>query len=552
VAEHIELAWPVAPDAAQRRVVILDETTGEHIKLELDEPRASVDASSLKPGHVYHWRPQVRTEDDEDWQNVLPYLRLFPPDRGAGRTTTLRWPDMGAAAYRVVIRDETVGDIVVKDGVVSTEYEVDWSDLDPTHEHRYRVQVCDGDGWLDDSPYRPLRPPVTLVAESTRAQAVARQGAGELIFLFTVDTEVSMRQMRLPDPQTALDHQVFAVHDGREVGIRYLMDLLDQFGFKGTFFVDILLEYQLGEGSLVPVIEAIQERGHDIQLHLHAAPHLRFAREERLRRLWPAVASDDVDLFRAALEAAMDLFVRRVGRTPVAYRSGAYHLADEFFPVLSEFGLHIDTSLYPFKNCRVSPWMHVRTQPFWVGDVLEVPVSWMAYERNGVLTPQQLAPVTSGGVQHPALANLEAPADAPPITLVYLAHSNSLLRKERCFDDPLREAWNRRAREIWTPEEYELAQLPSGTELVFLEEPEETRIDVLTGSLQRLASRGDVKGITFQELHDGGLERWEPPAWPVDPVAVSPRPGQATIAGMRRYSEAFLDHLDREASRDGA
>jgi hypothetical protein len=372
-------------------------------------------------------------------------------------------------------------------------------------------------------------------------------GGGELILLFTVDTEVSMRQMRLPDPAYAVDQQIFADHDGREVGIRYLMDLLDRFGFKGTFFVDILLEYQLGSGSLAPVIAAIQERGHDIQLHLHPAPHLRFAEDERLRRLWPAMAADDVDLFRAALEAALEMFQRLVGKQPVAYRSGAYHITDAFFPVLSEYGLKIDTSIYPFKNCRVSPWMRTRTQPFWVGDVLEIPVSWLAYERDGRLTPQQVAAVTSGSVQHPAFAGMPAPAGGPPTTLVYLAHSYSLLRKERSFDDELWEAWNQRAAEIWTAEEYEFAALPPGTELVFVDGPDEMRIEVLEKALEGLAARGDVRGLSLQELHDEGLDRWDRPAWPVDPIAVSPRAGQAAFTGTHRYSSGFLDHLDRRA-----
>lgn len=546
VAEHIDLTWPADPDAVACRVVIFDETSGDHMKLEVGEPRAVVDPSTLDPGHVYHWRVQIRPEDGSAWEDVMPYVRLMLPP-GAGRSTTLRWEDDGALAYRVIVRDDSIGEIVIKDGVVGTEYQVDWSKLNPSHSYRYRIQAADGTEWVDRSGYMPMSAPRGAHARPALDGASSPAGGGELIFLFTVDTEVSMRQMRLPDPALAVDQQIFAIHDGREVGIRYLMDLLDRFGFKGTFFVDILLEYQLGPGSLAPVIAAIQERGHDIQLHLHPAPHLRFADDERLRGLWPAMASDDVDLFRAALEVALEMFERLVGKEPVAYRSGAYHITDAFFPVLSEYGLRIDTSIYPFKNCRVSPWMRTRTQPFWIGDVLEIPVSWLAYERGGRLTPQQVASVTSGSVQHPAFAGMPAPAGAPPTTLMYLAHSYSLLTKERSFDDELWEAWHRRAAEIWTAEEYEFAAFPRGMELVFVDAPDETRIDVLEKGLEALAARGDVRGLSLQELHDEGLERWNQPAWPVDPMAVSPRAGQAAFTGMRRYSSSFLDHLDRRA-----
>jgi hypothetical protein len=546
VAEQVALAWPGELDAVACRVVILDETSGDYIKLEASEPRATVDVSELDPDHVYHWRVQVRTEDGGPWEDVMPYVRLLLP-RAGGETTTLRWDDDGAVAYRVIVRDESIGEIVVKDGVLGTEYPVDWSALDARHSYRYRIQAAEGTEWVDRSGYLPMSAPHGARVRSALDGGAPNVGGGELILLFTVDTEVSMRQMRVPDPALAVDQQIFAVHEGREVGIRYLMDLLDRFGYKGTFFVDILLEYQLGPGSLAPAIAAIKERGHDIQLHLHPAPHLRFADDPGLRRLWPAMASDDVDLFRAALEAALEMFDRLVGTQPVAYRSGAYHITDAFFPVLSEYGLRIDTSIYPFKNCRVSPWMQARTQPFWIGDVLEIPVSWLAYERDGLLTPQQVAAVTSGSVQHPAFAGMPAPAGAPPTTLVYLAHSNSLLRKERCFDEELLAAWNRRAAEIWTPEEYDFAALPPGTELVFVGEPDETRIDVLERGLETLAARGDVRGLSLQELHDEGLDRWSRPAGPTEPIAVSRRAGQATFTGLRRYSAGFLDHLDREA-----
>ena len=82
---------------------------------------------------------------------------------------------------------------------------------------------------------------------------------------------------------------------------------------------------------------------------------------------------------------------------------------------------------------------------------------------------------------------------------------------------------------------------------MFLDEPDDLRIDVLESALEALAARGDVRGLSLQELHDEGLDRWDRPAWPVDPLAVSPRAGLAVFSGLQRYSPSFLDHLDRSA-----
>lgn len=161
--EPIHLAWLVVPGAAAYRALVRDRTTGEAITLETDKPEVEVEPRLLDPTHVYEWRPQLRRRVDGEWENALPYLRLPAPSTPDGPTTTLRWSDDGAPAYRVVIRDDTLNAIVIKDGVQSTEYTVDWSRLDPSHRYRYRVQAFGGGDWENRTPYIPLNPPITQV-----------------------------------------------------------------------------------------------------------------------------------------------------------------------------------------------------------------------------------------------------------------------------------------------------------------------------------------------------------------------------------------------------
>ncbi len=142
------------------------------------------------------------------------------------------------------------------------------------------------------------------------------------------------------------------------------------------------------------------------------------------RQIRPGTTHTTVTCFAERSISRSTCVSRRVGYDPVAYRSGAYHICDDFLAVLPEFGISIDSSLYPFKNCRVSDWMHTHTEPFWVGDVLEVPVSWLirtsGQGKNRALSREQLAPV-GGGAQQDAVASYLPAATSPaPATLVYL------------------------------------------------------------------------------------------------------------------------------------
>jgi hypothetical protein len=557
VSEAVPIGWPEVPGATRYRVLVRDETTGEDIlRSETEKPRYAVPPGRLDRNRRYHWRAQAREGDARRWVDVLPPLRLpLPPPEGAA-VTPLEWPNAGAPAYRVVIRDETADEIVIKDGVRGTRYLVNWAELDPGHRYRFRVQTWSGDGWADGTPYRQLSPPLSLVRSvvaRVEERADAGQDAGELLFLFTCDTEINLRRMRNPDLSKGIEHQIFCLHDGRDYGIGYLMDALDRYDFKGTFFLDVLLEHQFGAGCLEPIVAAIQERGHDVQIHLHPWPHLRLSGNESLRRLSTGIDESDPDKFRGALAVAMELFEKRVGALPVAYRSGAYRLCDEFFPVLSEFGIKIDSSLYPFKNCRVSPWMRARTQPFFVGDVLEVPVSWILDHRAAEKRQQQFAPFKGDRGQQQAFTSMRGPAGGPPATLVYLAHSYSMLSRHPSDDDRMREKWNSELKAGSTDHQYANLHMPERTPVMFFGDPDEDRMLILERGLAELAARGDVKGVTLRELSSYDLRQWSRWPAPADPLPEWHQvAGRVHTTGTRRYSASYLAHLEAEARERAA
>src|SRR5262249_11334992 len=142
-----------------------------------------------------------------------------------------------------------------------------------------------------------------------------------------------------------------------------------------TFFLDVLMEHTHGREALERTVTAIAERGHDPQLHLHPE-HLARAADPAAREIATGEGTPE-ERFERVLDHALELFASRVGRAPVAYRAGGYRIADWHFPLLERAGIAIDSSVHPYFNARVSDWMKARTQPFWVGGVLELPPSWL-------------------------------------------------------------------------------------------------------------------------------------------------------------------------------
>jgi hypothetical protein len=322
------------------------------------------------------------------------------------------------------------------------------------------------------------------------------------------------------------------------------MDMLDEHGFKGTFFVDILAELQFGEGSLQPVFDEVLGRGHDIQLHLHPSPHLRFAKDERVRALSFATLRDDPAMFRAALEVAIELFERRAGRRPVAYRAGAYRIFDSHFPVLRDQGIVVDSSVNPFKNCNVAPWLSARTQPAWVDGVLEVPITWHLWHNGSRWRAEQFAPVTSPTVQRAAVAATPGAATGAPTTVCYIAHSYSFLGRTTIRDEAAWSAWNQRWEELVGAEERAISGYNVGAPLIQLDHVDNRRIDTFSEVLEELARRPSVAGISLAELAERRHE-WPGSGAPFDPLpGYDGRGRRPTATATRRYSESYLASLE--------
>jgi peptidoglycan-N-acetylglucosamine deacetylase len=162
-------------------------------------------------------------------------------------------------------------------------------------------------------------------------------------FCFTVDVDAESPLLwNLKDETSSrligqLEQRLF----GPRVGIWRLLDLLDRFGIKATFFVPGVVAENHPE-----LLPAFVERGHEVGLHGY----------------FHEIVSQVSDAeFTGALEASLEIFRKQIGVIPRGFRSPAWEMTPHMLNELKARGFY-DSSLSGFDH------------PYIIGDVVEVPV----------------------------------------------------------------------------------------------------------------------------------------------------------------------------------
>lgn len=466
----------------------------------------------------------------------------------------LRWsPARGADCYRLMVFDRTSAETIVDETVARTEHTVTIPGERANHDFSMRVRAHRGDRWDDWTESQPLPLEVILGERREALPPLSRQDDPGLLLVFTIDTECPVIRQPNPDPDRVVDELIFGDfgNGASPAGIGLHMDLLEHFGFRGSFFVDVLMELEHGQAALERTVETIVERGHEVELHVHAE-HVLWSGEPRLESLVRALsggaAMRDQGVFRRLMELSVDLFERRVGRRPIAYRAGGYRIADIHFPVLEEFGIRIDSSVQPYFNSRVSDWMRTRTQPFRVGGVLEAPPTYL------VLNEKPGEWETRGFTPNPYLGDpvsaMPLEPGAPPHVLTFLSHSFELLRRYDSQNPAEVEAFAQKLRSTLPADlAGRLLRESPGAVRTFGEEVDDSLVSGVAGILRRVADRPDARCATYADLTAVADRFWPDERHaPVAPVPLIDRNhGVAGMSGARVFSSGLLSHLARQS-----
>jgi hypothetical protein len=550
--KEINLEWTPINDAAAYRLTFRESETGDLVTRSdpFNEPRYALDPSLAKGREIYG-RLEVRRngedEDEDAWEDAGPTAPISVPGPDED-VTVLNWEGV-SPVHRVVISDQTTGNKLVDQPVLGTSYPYAPAPAEQGHDLVWRVHAWRDGDWDEGTEWQTLPLRVMMGERREPPPPIASDRDAGLLLVFSIDTEGFLARQRDPDPATTVDELIFGDFGGNENrGIGLHMDLLEHFGYRGSFFVDVLSAYQYGEDQLKRAVEAIMERGHEVQLHVHDE-HLRNSGDPAIHALAGDLMQKDHDEFRAILELGVEVFERLTGKQPIAYRAGGYRITDEHFPTLQEVGIKIDTSVNAYLNSRVADWMKTRTQPYWVGDVLELPPTWtLVRDDREAQETRAFAPNATAG---DPVSLMPSSQTGVPRVATYVSHSSELMYSDRKLRGDALTSWERNARARLPEEIAEKAiqevtanpRLVNGT-------VDDGLVYRVAGLLRRIADRDDARCVTFAELHEIAerFPRDRRPE-PVDPVPAIDRPhGAATVTGTRIYSEALLTALGASAT----
>ena len=547
----INLEWTPVKDASAYRLTFRDDETGDlvHRTEPFAEPRFAFDPSLAEGRQIYARLEVNRNGEDEDtWEEFGPSAPVSTeePDEDA---TLLRWAGV-SPHHRLEISDQTSGRKVLDQVVLGTTFSYAPAPAERGHDLVMRVRGWRDDEWEEGTGWQPLPLRVMLGEQREPPPPIATDTDAGLLLVFTIDTEGFLARQRDPNPATTVDELIFGdFGNGEGNGIGLHMDLLEHFGYRGCFFVDVLSAYQYGEDNLRRAVEAIMERGHDVELHVHDE-HLRNSDDPAIRALAGDLMAKDRDGFREILALGVETFERLTGRRPIAYRAGGYRITDEHFPALQELGIEIDSSVNAYLNSRVDEWMRTRTQPYWIGDILEAPPSWtLVRDDRAAQETRAFAPNATAG---DPVSTMPSSSTGVPRVATYVSHSSELMFSDRELGGKALKTWERNVRDR-VPEviaEKAVQEVTANPRLVN-GTVNEVLVYRVAGLIRRIADRDDARCVTYAELREIA-DRFprDRRREPVDPVPAIDRPhGAASVTGTRVYSESLLDHL---SSSDGA
>jgi hypothetical protein len=246
---------------------------------------------------------------------------------------------------------------------------------------------------------------------------------------FTVDTETSMGgAWRNPAyGPVPLERTIFGSFQSKCYGIPLIMDILEQYGFRATFFTEVFCASLVGSDALARVFQTIRERGHDAQLHLH--PVFRFFRDFRnggphreIDLMWKLPAEEQFQLIAEGVALFRDL----TGTSPRVFRAGCYGASEVTLRALGACGIEIDSSYnlaYLGHTCGFTNQPPLNA-PVLIEGIHEFPVTVFRVPGASRCKPLEISAVSVGEI----LTSMEYLYKSGCRDIVLVLHSFSLLK----------------------------------------------------------------------------------------------------------------------------
>jgi hypothetical protein len=215
------------------------------------------------------------------------------------------------------------------------------------------------------------------------------------LLVITVDVEAGngcRKQVSNESNNDEISTCMYGIFGDQRAGIIEMMDIADEVGVKISFFVDILEIYAYGD-QLIQVMQDIDSRGHDVQLHFHPsminstswdlienseAWNESGATKDTYMTCWD---QDTADFW---FGRAMEIFDEANITHPIAYRSGAYRYCDTIIQAMSNFNMTQSYNYNIYSSGRQNFTAGYLHNFQWGNDVFEFPITYVEDE-NGQL-----------------------------------------------------------------------------------------------------------------------------------------------------------------------
>lgn len=187
--------------------------------------------------------------------------------------------------------------------------------------------------------------------------------------LFSVDTEVSLRDKNFDSPDT----QIFGKINGqRDYGITYIMDKLAQYGWTCTFFLHVYDVHIWGEDTYREIIDEIKKRNCDVQLHTHVENLEYFTGQSMY-----SISDYPLDWQKKIIKYGNELLGNWTGQAPTWHRAGNLGANRDTLRACREEGLIGDSSFaYGWQNCAdINIGLKQRNRLQKKEDILELPIT---------------------------------------------------------------------------------------------------------------------------------------------------------------------------------
>ena len=216
---------------------------------------------------------------------------------------------------------------------------------------------------------------------------------------------------------------------GKLGGVPLLMDLFDEYGAKGLFFVDLAEAFDYGKDRIAEVVNYIIQRGHDVGVHIHP-DHMT---ESKKMFLFDYKYEEQYEI----IEKCTELYTEIVGKAPVSFRAGKYGADYNTIDILAKLGYKVDFSqFYKYtKWCHIDPPLTGNESVILDNGMIEVPVTVYNHIFPGLFDRYDKLDINSSKQEHNYLFNHFVKQPDTNIIVLFV-HSFSLLNWRQNVDKP--------------------------------------------------------------------------------------------------------------------